>query len=744
MYRGGVRHVVTLLLALAFCVFAGLSFGHVVNAVPEDQTSQSDTSTAEATKPAAGFSPTRRVNGASPKPTNNPNAPDQDKKDDAIDGKEGSCNSALWGFGWLFCPGQNLVTTMIDGIYGWIADSFSWTIMAGHSSDQMKDIWQKFLNIANIIFAIGFLLMIYSMATSTVLSNYQIKKFLPTLVVVAILVNMSFYVCAALVDISNIAGKSVYELFMAQTTEAVTPMQAVNSAVSTVASAALMVLAVIMFGGTVVLGLMIVLVVIVFRQVALTALVILSPIAIALYLMPVTRRRWWELWKKSFISLLVVYPLFSAVWGASHLIANVLATTGSSGVPGFLIDFLCAIAPAVSIIPLFKMTAGGMNKLTAALQRNGLVKKGASSINGFGRDIAKDSRLANAARSWGSRAALGVQNKLGTKRGIGKLVTSPGFSKAINAQADHTSKLDKAAMDQAETWVSRNLTTGQMGQILESGGTYTDNKGRSVTLADPYKIRAAINKGNIGTSYDRWIKAMQNYDDVSDKYIKSGQPNAAKDIRDAYANAMFSSKNAPFMLGDIAKWQNGKWSVNDRPAFDNAIAKFASSLSSEKLADTLSSNQRTLQTALDGINPASLSTADRANYDKAIKNMRSAATNALGSKMIMRKTGPAERAALGEMSYLRTSSEYSAAHSIPNGATMSAVNVIDSYNTHIANYKTSPEANKAIQQAVYDATMIRASSSFKSLSAADQRNIDQIYQQNYNSAPKPVNNASWR
>ncbi|MCZ6324111.1 hypothetical protein O5165_25825, partial [Escherichia coli] len=43
------------------------------------------------------------------------------------------------------------------------------------------------------------------------LNNYSIKKMLPRLIVAAILVNLSYYICAIAVDISNILGHSLQQ-----------------------------------------------------------------------------------------------------------------------------------------------------------------------------------------------------------------------------------------------------------------------------------------------------------------------------------------------------------------------------------------------------------------------------------------------------------------------------------------------------------------------------------------------------
>ena len=56
--------------------------------------------------------------------------------------------------------------------------------------------------------------MIYSHITSFGISNYGIKKILPRLIIVAILVNISFYICAIAIDLSNIAGQAIQDMFI--------------------------------------------------------------------------------------------------------------------------------------------------------------------------------------------------------------------------------------------------------------------------------------------------------------------------------------------------------------------------------------------------------------------------------------------------------------------------------------------------------------------------------------------------
>ena len=80
-------------------------------------------------------------------------------EESATETTDDSCEAGFFGFGWLICPGQNLITTIFSHFFNMIADSLEWTFLA-ENTDVMLDVWQDFLNIANIVFAIHFLIMI--------------------------------------------------------------------------------------------------------------------------------------------------------------------------------------------------------------------------------------------------------------------------------------------------------------------------------------------------------------------------------------------------------------------------------------------------------------------------------------------------------------------------------------------------------------------------------------------------------
>ena len=351
---------------------------------------------------------------------------------ESTDGEEGNadeetCEAGAHGFGWVLCPGQNLITDIFGFFLRFIADSLEWTLLAD-SADSIQTIWQDFLNIANVVFVIAFLVMIYSMATSTGLSNYDIKKILPRLIIIAIAVNLSLYLCAALVDLSNIAGKGIYDLLTSRMTGEGLNNLDVNLVTSILGAVAAAV-AVVFLGGAALIGLLIIIIAITFRQVALMLLVIVSPIALALYMLPNTEK-WGKKWLSYFTSMLLVYPMFMAVWGASQLVSNILSNQeGQTSLVPFVVNILSAIAPALAIIPLFRASGGILGSVTKSLQGSSAAKKGSTAVT----SAIQRSRPVSGGRRVISGAALTAQNAFGDTPVIGRALRGPAANRLVNA-----------------------------------------------------------------------------------------------------------------------------------------------------------------------------------------------------------------------------------------------------------------------------------------------------------------------
>ena len=489
--------------------------------------------------------------------------------------EEETCEAGAHGFGWVLCPGQNLITDIFGFFLRFISDSLEWTLLADNS-DSIRDVWQDFLNIANVVFVIAFLIMIYSMATSTGLSNYDIKKILPRLIIIAVAVNLSLYLCAALVDLSNIAGQGIYSILVSRMTG-----QGINNLdvnlVATILGAVAAAVAVVFLGGAALIGLLIIIIAITFRQVALMLLVIVSPVALALYMLPNTEK-WGKKWFDYFVSMLLVYPMFMAVWGASQLVSNILSNQGgqASLVP-FVVNILSAIAPALAIIPLFKASGGILGSVTKSLQGSSAAKKGSAAVT----SAIQRSRPAGSGRRIVSSAALTAQNAFGDTPVIGRALRGPAANRLVNANQNFIAEQDKKAMDSANNWV-KGLTGAQLSSLAKTGSYQTTN-GRTVSITDTHKLRAAIAASKDSFDAGDWGASMEWVNRHTNALTSAGRASEATQLRNTFRDTAMASKNMVITGGALGSWADTGWQNNQFAArYGQGASKFASRLSPDK------------------------------------------------------------------------------------------------------------------------------------------------------------------
>lgn len=278
-------------------------------------------------------------------------------------GAESSC--AIDGIGWIVCPVMTFLADINDKAFGFLEGLLG--IRPALIQDEgTMSAWSTFRDLANVMFVIAFMVVVYSQLTSAGVSNYGIKKMLPKVVVAAILVNLSYFICAIMVDISNIAGSSIYSLMETIGQNAVSGGDKVGGAGNTwsdivggllMAGVGVLLIVALIMAPTVLLALAIVLLILIARQALIIILIIASPIAFVAYLLPNTED-WFKRWWKAFVATLMVYPIVGLVFGGSMLVANILmGISGDGGEGGDDEQLLKIVALAVMAIPLFTVPA---------------------------------------------------------------------------------------------------------------------------------------------------------------------------------------------------------------------------------------------------------------------------------------------------------------------------------------------------------------------------------------------------
>jgi len=253
-----------------------------------------------------------------------------------------TCGSVVTGIGWIICPIITGISTLNDGMWGFVSSLLM--VNPVSQSGGIYEAWAAIRNIANIVFVIIFLIMIFSQVSSFGVSNYGIKKILPRLIIGVILVNISFFIVQISIDLANVLGSGLYGFinslvsteYLSTTNWSALPgliLTAAGGAGAGVAAITIaggaaaafwMLLPAIVVGA---LSLLAAVVTLIFRQAVVPILAIIAPLAFVAYLLPNTES-WFKKWRDMLMSMLVLYPLAALVFSGSKLAAELIIGQG--------------------------------------------------------------------------------------------------------------------------------------------------------------------------------------------------------------------------------------------------------------------------------------------------------------------------------------------------------------------------------------------------------------------------------
>ena len=380
---------------------------------------------------------------------------------------------AITGIGWIICPVVNFMATVADAAYGYLANNFlSVKVEMFDTSSSTYSAWSIMRSFANVAFVIAFLIIIFSQLTGFGIANYGIKKLLPRIIVAAILVNLSYFICQFAVDLSNILGKSMSDLF----TNVAVPSgkspgfwsTGSHSSWSTVAGG---ILAVAVAGAAAawaglsalipiliaaVVALVMVLFILIARQAIIVLLVVIAPLAFVAYLLPNTENLFHK-WRKLLTSMLLLYPIVALIYGVSTFASKIL--NGAMSGSGWIGEIAAA---SVVVLPLFLIPS--------------LLKKSMDGIGGIGKAL----------NNMGSRAG----------KGAGKKFTDSDINRHMVARkADRTARMKTGKyVGRGGRWNPGNLRSG-LNRRLNSNRRFnalTGGFGASRALAGQSQDRKEI------------------------------------------------------------------------------------------------------------------------------------------------------------------------------------------------------------------------------------------------------------
>lgn len=293
--------------------------------------------------------------------------------DDSNVNEAGTDTCRIDGIGWIICPVAAFLSQITDGAYALVEKLLVFRIAenafdTNPATNPTFAIWSNIRNLANVAFVIAFFVVIFSQATSIGLSSYGVRKMLPRIIIAAILVNLSYYICAFAVDLSNIIGAGIDGVIRnvpfgsgggtplpiegdgkwEEITSGLLAGVAGGVALSSLAFAGWGIL--LPFLAFSFLAIITAIAVLAARHALLIILIILSPLAFVAYILPNTEGLF-DKWRKAIIAMLIMYPLVAILFSGSRVAGEIIMMMNEGN--GFMSFIMNLVALGVMAFPLF-------------------------------------------------------------------------------------------------------------------------------------------------------------------------------------------------------------------------------------------------------------------------------------------------------------------------------------------------------------------------------------------------------
>ncbi len=298
---------------------------------------------------------------------------------------EKTCSTEAGVLGWILCgvlavldETTQFLEEQIRGLLFINPDQFDRSSPNGAS---LYRSWSIFRSIATVIIVVIALIMIFSEAMGAgIFDNYSVKKLLPRLVIAGIAIQLSWFLMAELVNVFNALGNGIGGLLMSpfQISPQTNLRDIINDAVPSIASTDGLLFTAMIVAGTIafigalvaiaiaaVAALFIGFITLVIRNMIVLLGVVLSPVAIAMSVLPGTQKTskwWWESLEKA----LLMYPMVIALLAAGKIIGKILLDSGDAEESPFILiaAILAWYAPYFLIPKALQAGGAALGKLT--------------------------------------------------------------------------------------------------------------------------------------------------------------------------------------------------------------------------------------------------------------------------------------------------------------------------------------------------------------------------------------------
>ena len=449
--------------------------------------------------------------------------------------------------GWIVCPILEWLGRAADDTYSnYVEPSLKIEpqLFSDNKDEGTLKAWSTFRDIANLLFVILLLVVIFSQLTGVGIDNYGIKKILPKIIVVAILVNLSYLICLICVDLSNILGNAFKALFdnlstgtptlnisdsnlngsavVATTLTGVAVLGALVLMVGAVWQNPAILLSLLVSALGVVIAVFFLFILLSARQAAVIVLTVISPLAFICYMLPNTKKLF-DRWLKFGEGLLLVYPICGLLVGGGDYVSRLLLSAGFAQ-GGFISAFTAMI---VGVLPIFFIPT----VLKGAFAAMGNI---GAAITGVGKNLQ-------------GRATRGMRNaegyKTAQKRGLERRTR---IKAGYNEKTGELTRGGRIKARFANTRFGRGIGYGksQAGYIESAKKIAGENESASASLVTALSSADIAKRGGDVKGYynDMLVKAgntgnVSNVNAAIAAAVNSGQIKE-KDIADMLRNAL--------------------------------------------------------------------------------------------------------------------------------------------------------------------------------------------------------------
>ena len=505
------------------------------------------------------------------------------------------CLSEGKGFGlnWIICRVIDLASTAANNAYNGVVEPFlsikSTDLFDGKGKDGVTQAWEQFRDFANIVFVIILLVVIFSQLTGVGITNYGIKKILPKLIVLAIMINLSYFLCVLAVDLSNILGNGFQALlqnmsdnlnineFVYDGKDLGKNIAAVGGGLaglglltgvittSVVFADAAMILSLLVTAVGVAISIFFLFILLSVRQAAIVVLVVISPLAVVMYALPNTKKLF-DRWLKLFEGLLLVYPIAGLLVGAGDFVSRLMVVAGLATGFGIFVAIIVSVAPIFFIPTVLKQSFAAMGSMGSKLAGFGQTLSG-NATKGI-RDSGRYKDLQDLAMERKARKLAGIDRN-GDALKVGKIGTLLRGGKRNMARARSQYLKNQDARDRENSLMDVGY---EAAAITQRKKMEADEVSNYATLIND-KTRNGEDEDTLFTMYNDYMKEGNKFGAAAVARVAGRR----KDTAERFSRQVIESGStySPEMMQAVSKEMatgenNGMYRQGDPLAFEFA------------------------------------------------------------------------------------------------------------------------------------------------------------------------------